>query len=67
VRLVREQEAERATSSAVIRSVAAEVGPDAETLRPWPREAGRDNAPDSGSPRPRKPANGRRRATVVAV
>ena len=42
VRLVREHEAEHASLSAAIRSVAEKVGCNAETLRLWVRHAERD-------------------------
>ena len=48
VRLVREHEADHASSWAAIRSVAEKVGCNAETLRLWVRQAERDRGERGG-------------------
>ena len=48
VRLVREQEAEHVSQPAAIRSIAAKVGCNAETLRLWVRQAERDGGERGG-------------------
>ena len=48
VRLVREHEADHASLSAAIRSVAAKVGCNAETLRLWVRRSERDRGARPG-------------------
>ena len=48
VRLVREQGAEHASLAAAIRSIAAKVGCNAETLRLWVRQAEHDRGERGG-------------------
>src|SRR5688572_9830801 len=48
VRLVREQEAEHPSQAAAIRSIAEEVGCNAETLRLWVHQAERDRGQRAG-------------------
>jgi transposase-like protein len=48
VRLVREQEGEHASPAAAIRSIAAKVGCNRETLRLWVRQAERDQGRRAG-------------------
>jgi len=48
VRFVREQEAEHASQAAAIRSIAAKMGCNAETLRLWVRQAERDRGERGG-------------------